>query len=114
MPPARGEPTQIRPCMRLDELAADVEAEARAADAAGHVRVEAVELLEDAPLLGGGDAEALVVDGKAHARRAGGELDLDAPAVGEYLIALSTRLTSTWRVFSGIAGDERKLRRREE
>src|SRR5581483_4905958 len=40
-----------------EELAADVEAEAGAADAASHVRVEAVELLEDAALLGGRDAE---------------------------------------------------------
>jgi len=44
----------------VDELAADVEAEAGAADAARHVRVEAVELLEDPALLGERDAEPLI------------------------------------------------------
>src|SRR3954462_2615820 len=43
-----------------DELAADVEAEAGAADAAGHVRIESVELLEDAPALARRDPEAAV------------------------------------------------------
>ena len=38
-------------------------AETAAADAAAHVRVDAVELLEDQPLLGNRDAETLVADG---------------------------------------------------
>src|SRR5207245_6725605 len=42
----------------VHELAADVEAEAGPADAAGHVRVEPVELLEDPPLLRGRAPEA--------------------------------------------------------
>ena len=46
----------------MDELAADVEAEAGAADAAGQVGVEPEELLEDPGLLGGWDAEATVAD----------------------------------------------------
>ena len=45
-----------------DDLAADVEAEPGAADAAGQVRVEPVELLEDRAVLGGRDPEALVGD----------------------------------------------------
>src|SRR5207244_3480048 len=48
------------PVVPVDELAADVEAEAGAADAASHVRIEAIELLEDAPALGCRDAEAAV------------------------------------------------------
>src|SRR4029079_11582894 len=46
----------------LDELAADVEAEAGAPDAAREVGVEPEELLEDARLLPGRDPEALVLD----------------------------------------------------
>ena len=49
------------------QLAADVEAEPGAADAAGEVRVEAEELLEDAAVLGGRDAEPLVADEEADA-----------------------------------------------
>src|SRR5207342_3025001 len=48
-----------------DELAADVEAEAGAADAASHVRVEPIELLEDPPVLRGWDPEAFVDDREA-------------------------------------------------
>ncbi len=48
------------------ELAADVEAEPRAADAAGHVGVETIELLEDSLLLGDRDAETGVADRKLH------------------------------------------------
>ena len=50
---------------RADELATDVEAEARSADAAPLVGIEAVELVEDPFLLADGDAEAPVVDAEA-------------------------------------------------
>src|SRR5262245_16756967 len=46
----------------VEELTADVEAEARAADTAREVGVEAIELLEDPHVLGGRDAETLVPD----------------------------------------------------
>src|SRR5207237_6180 len=49
------------------ELAADVEPEPGPADAAGHVRVEPEELLEDAAPLGRRDAETLVAHLPAHA-----------------------------------------------
>ena len=49
-----------------NELATDVEAEPGAADSAGHVRIEPVELLEDAALLGRRDAEAFVGDHEPH------------------------------------------------
>src|SRR5687767_2631747 len=62
---ARVEPDA--PVHAVHERTADVEAESRPAHAAGQVRVEAVELLEDVITLGGGDAEALVLDGEAHA-----------------------------------------------
>src|SRR5207302_9872305 len=67
------------------ELAADVEAEAGAADAARHVRVEPVELLEDPPALGRRDAEALVRDGPAHTTLAAEDLHLDRSSVRRVL-----------------------------
>ena len=48
------ERTVIVPPICIDDLARDVEAEPGAADAAGHRRVETVELLEDPVELGGG------------------------------------------------------------
>src|SRR5581483_3540637 len=59
------------------ELAGDVEPEPGAADAAGQVRVEAKELLEDPVLLGGRDAEALIGHAEPDASPAPGDLDLD-------------------------------------
>ena len=49
----------------LEELTADVQAKAGAADPTGEVRVKAIELLEDPHVLGPRDAEALVLDGEA-------------------------------------------------
>src|SRR5581483_5770365 len=48
-----------------DELTADIEAEPGPADAPLHVRIEAIELLEDPPLLRRRNAEALVADREA-------------------------------------------------
>src|SRR5439155_12087721 len=62
------------------ELAADVEPETGAAHAAGQIRVEAVELLEDPALLGERDAEPLVAHGDTYAV-APGDGHLDATAV---------------------------------
>src|SRR5206468_5445475 len=50
-----------------DELAADVETEPGAADAAGQLRIDAVELAEDPPLLERRDPDSLVADGQPHA-----------------------------------------------
>src|SRR3954447_7315073 len=68
-----------------DELPADVEAEAGAADAAGHVRIEAVELLEDATALRRRDAEAAVRHRPEDAALAARDLHLDGPALGRVL-----------------------------
>src|SRR3954447_2026090 len=68
-----------------DELAADVEAESRASDSAGHVRIDAVELLEDAASLGRGDAEPAVADAEQHMLRALGERDSHRAAVRRVL-----------------------------
>src|SRR4051812_41722816 len=82
------------PAVRLDpdaaveaahQLAADVEPEAGAADAARHVRIEAIELLEDPPALRGGDAEALIRYGPAHRARRARHLHRDRPAVRRVL-----------------------------
>src|SRR5512132_1426670 len=79
------------PCLRLepdvpahaaDELVADVEPEPRAADAAGHVRIDAVELLEHHALLVGGNPEPLVADLEEHVLFVRLDADLDPPAVG--------------------------------
>src|SRR5262245_44797051 len=73
------------PVEPVDELAADVEAEAGAADAARHVRIEAVELLEDAPALRRGNAEPAVADRPQHVVVLPPEADVDGPAVGRVL-----------------------------
>ena len=96
---ARPAPTRPDPAAHAaDDLAADVEAEAGAADAAREVRVEAEELLEDPLVLGGRDAEPAVADGEADApvtrRRARARRGRRS---GEYLTAFSTRFTSTCR-----------------
>src|SRR5438046_9132536 len=63
----------------LDESLADVETEAGAAHASRHLRVEAMELLEDARLIFGRDAEAFVADAEAHGAVLRLEPDLDLP-----------------------------------
>src|SRR5262245_59868604 len=67
------------------ELVTDVEPEPRAAHAAGHLRVEAVELLEDLRLLAFRDAQALVPHPEADVTFVGRDADLDRPAVGRVL-----------------------------
>src|SRR5438552_15612949 len=69
----------------FEQLAADVKAQACAADAASQVGIEAVELLEDAAVLGGRDSEALVPHREAQARARERDVDLDAPAPGRVL-----------------------------
>src|SRR5262249_16615324 len=64
-----------------DELARDVQAEAAAAHASRHVRVGAVELLEDQALLVQRASQPLVANGDAEPPVAGPQLDLD-PAAG--------------------------------
>ena len=92
----------------VDQLLADVEAETGPAHAARHLRIGAVELLEDPLLLFRRDAEALVPH--AEANEAVALLDARPrrwPPSGEYLIAFSTRLTSTCRTLSTVGGDLR-------
>src|SRR6187551_2020988 len=67
------------------DLAADVEAQARAADPAREIRVEAIELLEDPLVLGGRDSESPVPDGEAHTPFERLQLELDPAAVGRVL-----------------------------
>ena len=67
------------------ELAADVEAEPGAADAAVHIRVEAIELVEDPALLGDRDAKPLVVHREANLSPDGRDRDGDRSAVGGVL-----------------------------
>ena len=74
---ADGEPT-IHPA---DELAADVEAEPRPADAARELGIDPVELAEDPLLLPVGDAEALVRDREPEVRGVRLDADLDRAAV---------------------------------
>src|SRR4029077_4213972 len=95
-----------------DELAADVEAEARAADAAGHVRVEPVELLEDPAALRDGDSEALVRHRPAHAALAAGHLDLDRPAVRRVLDGILDEVDEHLSQLLLVRGDPGKAPRR--
>src|SRR6266550_4474768 len=82
------------PCLRLepdvpahsaDELVADVEPQPRAADAAGHVRIYAVELLEDPALLVGGNPEPLVSNVEEHVLLLRLDSQLYPAAVGRVL-----------------------------
>src|SRR5262249_61275967 len=68
-----------------DELVADVETEAGTAYAAGHVRIDAIELLEDHALLLGGDPEPLVLNAEDHVLVVRLNPDLDPAAVGRVL-----------------------------
>src|SRR5581483_12033505 len=68
-----------------DELLADVEAEPGAADPSRHVGVEAVELVEDSPLLRVRNPEPLVADGEPYVLPLTRDLDLDDAAVGRVL-----------------------------
>src|SRR4029450_11805355 len=79
------------PCLRLeldvpahaaDELVADVEPKPRAADAAGHVRIDAVELLADHSFLVGGNPEPFVADLEEHVLFVRLDADFDPAAVG--------------------------------
>ena len=65
-----------------NELAADVEAEPGAADAARELGIDAVELAEDPPLLEGRDADPFVADSDANAAIARRDRELDPAALG--------------------------------
>src|SRR6266550_5779173 len=84
---ARG-PVRLDPDAAVDpahELAADVEAEPGAADAAAHAGIEAVELLEDPALVGGRNPEPRVGDREADVPPVRREQDRDRPALGRVL-----------------------------
>src|SRR3954451_9281991 len=67
------------PVHRLDELAADVQAEARSADAPPLVGIQSIELVEDPLLLAYRDAEALILDAEAKPVAHCSEPHLDSP-----------------------------------
>src|SRR5215470_20031529 len=69
----------------VDELLADVEPEARTAHTAGHLRVQPVELVEDALLLDERDAKSVVADGEPDAVVDGAQRNLDRTPVGRVL-----------------------------
>src|SRR3954468_23998907 len=74
-----------RPVHPPHELPGDVEAEPGAAHAAGQVRVDAVELVEDPALLARRDTEAGIDDAEADRMVAARDLELDRTAVGRVL-----------------------------
>src|SRR6266568_4462373 len=88
-------------------LAADVEAEPGAADAAGEVRIESEELLEDPRLLGRGDSEAAVVDADPNAAAGSCERDAHAPAVGRVLDGVVDEVGQHLTELFRICGDRR-------
>src|SRR5204863_5078523 len=73
------------PAHAADELVADVEPEPCAADATGHMRIDAVELLEDHALLVGRNPEPLVTDLEEHVLFVPLDADFDPAAVGRVL-----------------------------
>ena len=89
------------------ELAADVEAEAGAADAAGHVGIEAVELLEDPPVLGRGDAEPGVGDREADRAVAVRDRERDRPALGRVLDRVVDEVDEHLVELAGVGDDAR-------
>src|SRR5207244_9151625 len=101
------------PVHAANEFARDVEPQAGAADSAGHVGVEPVELLEDPALLGGWNAEPFVGDGEAHVlacrfyadlhvAASGGVLDGVVDQVCEHLPELAFVGGDSWNVLAGI------------
>src|SRR5438067_13536627 len=68
-----------------DQLLADVEAEAGPSHAPDHLRVGAVELLEDPVLVLGRNPKPLVLHGEANGAVVLVDLDLDVAALGRVL-----------------------------
>src|SRR6266550_4182303 len=98
----------------LDALARDVEAEPGAADATGHLRVEAIELLEDALLLRRRDSEPLVAHLDAHAVALVGNANADTPAVRGVLERVLDEVHEYLAQQRLVAGQRRQLWRRVE
>ena len=103
-----------RPVHPADELAADVEAEAGAADPTGHVRIEAVELLEDPAVLGGGDPEPAVVDREADRTVAVRDRERDEPALGRVLDRVVDEVDEHLPELAGVRDDVRDRLRRAQ
>src|SRR5581483_4676514 len=98
----------------LDDLLADVEAEPGAADAAAHLHVEAVELLEDALLLGGGYPDALVDDGDLDALRFFRDEDVHPAPVGPVLDRVLDEVDEDLAEKCFVLLEEHRVRRRLE
>src|SRR5262249_41001157 len=96
------------------ELAADVEAESRPADAAGRLEGQAVEPLEDQPLLALRDAGTGVADREAHMLVHGLERYLDRPTVGRVLDGVLDHVPEHLAELAGIGRDGGNVVRREE
>src|SRR6266540_744550 len=90
------------------ELAADVEAEPGAADPTRHVRVEAVELLEDAPLLGRRDAEPGVSDRETDVPVVRRDRDVDDAARRRVLDRVVDQVREHLAQLAGVCGDGRQ------
>ena len=88
-----------------DEFPADVEAEAGAADSPGHVRVEAVELLEDPLLLGLRNTDALVADRYAKVSSTLLEPDLDTAGARRILDRVGHEVRDHLPELVGVRGD---------
>src|SRR5262245_25763292 len=98
----------------VDELTADVETEAGAPDAARHVRIEAIELLEDAPALGCRDAEPAVADRPQHVVVPALDADVHGPAVRRVLDGVLDEVDEHLAQLLLVGAHGRKLLRRGE
>src|SRR5206468_12996112 len=87
-----------------DQLAADVEAEAGAADGSGRAR-DAVELLEDPFLLGARNADARIANGDTKVISTGLESDLDTACAVRVLDCVADEVREHLPKLVAIRGD---------
>src|SRR6266849_5715374 len=91
--------------MHFDDVLGDGEAEAGAAELAGARGVDAIEALEDARLVGGGDADAGIGDGEDDFGVAGFGADRNLAARERVLRGVVEQILQDFREAAAIAGD---------
>src|SRR6266849_4249419 len=91
--------------MHFDDVLGDGEAQAGAAELAGARSVDAIEALEDARLVGGGDANAGIGDGEDDFGAAGLGADRDLAARERVLRGVVEQILQDFREAATVAGD---------
>src|SRR5712691_1687414 len=91
--------------VHFDDVLGDGEAQAGAAELAGARSVDAIEALEDARLVGGGDADAGIGDGEDDFGAAGFGADRDLAARERVLRGVVEQILQDFREAAAVAGD---------